>query len=94
MFVALNNGCALGGSEGCLGGGCDVGGDVRLGGVCGGDVCMSGVCGGDKCLGGVCGGVGDICVVIGNVMGFCGDVVSMSHLHCGFCLCGCGVGGC
>ncbi len=40
MFDALNNGCVLGGGEGCLGGDCDVGGDVRLSGVCGGDECL------------------------------------------------------
>ncbi len=50
MFDALNNGCVLGGGEGCLGGDCDVGGDVRLGCVCGGDTCLSGVCAGDECL--------------------------------------------
>ena len=64
MFDALNNGCVLRGGEGLLGGGCDVGGDVRLVGVCCGDVCLS--------------GVGDVCVVIGGVMGFGGGVVSMS----------------
>ncbi len=114
MFDALNSGYVLGGGEGCLGGGCDIGGDVYLDGVCGGDVCLDGVCGGDVCLSGFCGGdvclcgvcggdeclggvlvgVCDICVVIGAVMGFCGDVVSMSRLCCGFCLCGCGVCGC
>ncbi len=44
MFAALDNGCVLRGSKGSLGGGCDVGGDVRLGGVCGGDVCVSEWC--------------------------------------------------
>ncbi len=29
----------LGGGEGCLGGDCNVGGDVCLSGVCGGDEC-------------------------------------------------------
>ncbi len=56
-------------------------------------VCLSGVCGGDECVSGICGGVGDVCVVIGGVMGFCGGVVSLSLLRCGFCLCGSGVGG-
>ena len=36
---------------------------------------LGGVCGGDECLGGICGDVGDVCFVIGGVMGFCGDVV-------------------
>ena len=27
--------------------------------------------------------LGDVCVVIGGVMAFCGDVVSMSRLCCG-----------
>ena len=40
--------------------------------------------GGDECLGGVCDDVADICVVIGGVMGFCCDMVSMSRLNCDF----------
>ena len=64
------------GGEGFLGCGCEVDGDVRLDNVCGGDVCLS--------------GVGDVCVVIGSLMGFCGDVVSMSCLRSGFCLCNSG----
>ncbi len=84
MFDALNNACVLGRGEGCLGGSCDVGGDV----------CLCGVCGGDVCLDNVCGNVGDISVMIGGVMGFSGHVVSISCLRCGFCLCGSVVGGC
>ncbi len=43
-----------------------------------GDVCLSGVCGSDECLGGVCGVVDDFGVVIGGVMGFYGNFVSIS----------------
>ncbi len=68
MSDALNNGCVLGGGEGCLSGGCDVGSDVCLCGVCGGDVCLYGVCGGDECLGGVCGDTGNL---LGGVV-YCG----------------------
>ncbi len=67
-------------NNGCvLGGGC-LGGDYDVGS--------------DVYLGGVCGGVGDVCVVIGGVMGSCGDLMSMSRIVCCFCLCGSGGGGC
>ncbi len=56
--------------------------------MCLGDgVCLIGVCGCDKCRGGICGVVGDFCVVMGGVTGLCDDVLRISFLHCGVCVC-------